>query len=80
MLILLYVIGHLNEILTADEGSIKLEDTPEDEGDIVETVPVPHISAGDVVIWSDLASMFDVLWPVEGVELVGVKELKFFLT
>ena len=50
MLILLYVIGHLNEILTADEGSIKLEDTPEDEGDIVETVPVPHISAGDVVI------------------------------
>lgn len=58
MLILLYVIGHLNEILTADEGSI--EDPPEDEGDIVETVPVPQISAGDVVICSDLTSMFDV--------------------
>ena len=52
--------GHLKEILTADEGSIMLEDPPEDEGDIAETVPVPQISAGDVVICSDLTSMFDV--------------------
>ena len=59
MLIRLYVMGHLNEMLTADEGSIKLVE-PDDDGDMVETVPVPQISAGDVVIGSDFTSIFDV--------------------
>ena len=55
------MIGHLNETFTADDGSTKLPIPPDDdEGDIFGIVPVPHISAGDAVIGSDLTSMLGV--------------------
>ena len=76
-------------MFTAEEGSSKLlvlagvatED--DEEGDMLETVPVPQISAGDAAErGSDLTSRLDALWPVDVVVLMllGVKELKFFLT
>ena len=80
------MIGHLREILTADEGSIiELELGPQaaedDEGDMFETVPVPHTSAGDdAICCSLLTSRFDEFWPVDILLPVDVKELKFFLT
>ena len=81
MLIRLYVIGHLNETFTADDGSTKLPIPPDDdEGDIFGIVPVPHISAGDAVIGSDLTSMLGVLWLLVVLVLGAMNELKFFLT
>ena len=79
------MIGHLNEILTAEDGSIiELELDPQaaDEGDMVETVPVPQTSAGeDAICCSELfTSRDDELWPATKLLLVDVKELKFFLT
>ena len=79
MVILLYVMGHLKEMFTADDGSDKFAD-PDEEGDILETVPVPQISAGDAVMCSDLTSMFDVCCPLVVLLLPVVKVLKFFLT
>ena len=81
------MIGHLNEILTAEDGSIiELELDPQaaDEGDMVETVPVPQTSAGeDAICCSELftSRVDDELWPAPKLLLlVDVKELKFFLT
>ena len=76
--------GHLNEIFTAEEGSIielLLEpQADEDEGDMFETVPVPQTSAGDAVIcWSELTSSADEFCPEDMLVLVEVKELKFLI-
>ena len=80
------MIGHLKEILTADDGSIiELELDPQaadvDEGDMFGTVPVPQTSAGeDVICCSELTSRAAEFCPVPMLALVDVKELKFFLT
>ena len=81
MLIRLYVIGHLKEMLTADEGSDRFIE-PDEEWGMLETVPVPQISDGDDFMGSELTSMLDVCCSVVELVLLSlvVKELKIFLT
>ena len=77
--ILLYVIGHLKEMFTADEDSDTFV-APDEEGNILEMLPVQELPVSDAVIGSDLQSRFDSFCLVVLLLLPVVKKVKCFLT